>query len=420
MRQPAEMTEAARPAVRRFRWIARTLLDERALVKRVAHPFRDAVSFVQHSAGQRCARSHGAGQTLPRTSGCGTAVAGAWRVGHDGAVRATITDVSRAAGVSIKTVSRVLNNERYVGAATAERVRAAIAALDFRPSLAARSLAGKRSHQIALICDNPSPWYVFEMQSGVRDRCEMAGVRMIAQPWDRAAGGLAGDVAALLDATSADGVVLTPPASDRADVLDLLDARGVPYVRVSPGTRPEASPATGIDNEAAAHAMTAHLVALGHRRIGFVGGHPDYAASAQRAAGFARALAEAGIAPDPELRAPGFYDFASGEAAGGAMLALSEPPSAIFAANDEMAAGVLVAAHRAGVAVPERLSVAGFGDDALAQIVWPPLTTIRQPVRALAWNAADLLLAPSDGPQRRVVEWELVERASTGPRETRT
>ena len=237
-------------------------------------------------------------------------------------MRATIKDVSRTAGVSIKTVSRVLNNERYVGAATAERVRAAIAALQFRPSLAARSLAGRRSHQIALICDNPSPWYVFEMQTGIRDRCEAAGVRMIAQPWDRGADRLGDDIAALLDTTQADGVVLTPPASDRADVLEMLDGRGVRYVRVSPGVRFDASPATLIDNAGAAHAMTRRLLDLGHRRIGWVEGHPDYAASAQRAAGVARALREAGIAPDPALVAPGRYDFASGEAAGAAMLAL--------------------------------------------------------------------------------------------------
>ena len=330
-------------------------------------------------------------------------------------MRATIKDVSRAAGVSIKTVSRVLNNERYVGAATAERVRHAMAALAFRPSLAARSLAGRRSHQIALICDNPSPWYVFEMQSGVRDRCEADGVRMIAQPYDRGRPDLTDAIAALIDTTHADGVVLTPPASDRTDVLQLLDARGVRYVRVSPGTRPDASPATLIDNEAAAHAMARHLLQLGHRRIGWVEGHPDYTASAQRAAGFCRALSEAGLSSDPALVAPGRYDFASGEAAGLAMLALPEPPTAICAANDEMAAGVLAAAHRCGLAVPARLSVAGFGDDALARFVWPPLTTIRQPIRALAWHAADLLLAPGDGPERRVIAWELIERASTGP-----
>lgn len=330
-------------------------------------------------------------------------------------MRTTIKDVSARAGVSIKTVSRVLNNERYVGLGTAERVRTAIAELRFRPSLAARSLAGRRSHQIALICDNPSPWYVFEMQSGIRDRCEIDGVRMIAQPYDRGAPDLSATIEALLDTTQADGVVLTPPASDRADVLELLDARGVRYVRVSPGVRPEASPATMIDNEAAAYAMARRLLALGHRRIGWVEGHPDYAASTERAAGFRRAMAEAGVAPDLGLRAPGLYDFASGEAAGAAMLALAEPPTAIFAANDEMAAGVLAAAHQRGLAVPTSLSVAGFGDDALARFVWPPLTTIRQPVRMLAWNAADLLLLPDAGSERRIVPWELIERQSTGP-----
>jgi hypothetical protein len=134
--------------------------------------------------------------------------------------RATIRHVSQRAGVSIKTVSRVLNNERYVGADTRARVQEAVAALNFRPNLAARSLAGRRSFQIALVCDNPSPNYVYAMQTGIRDRCEADGVRMIAQPYDRASQRLVEEVEALLDASRPDGVVLTPPASDDAATGD--------------------------------------------------------------------------------------------------------------------------------------------------------------------------------------------------------
>ena len=328
-------------------------------------------------------------------------------------MRATIRDVSREAGVSIKTVSRVLNNERYVGAETRAKVEAAVAALNFRPSLAARSLAGRRSYQVALVCDNPSPHYVFEMQSGIRDRCQTDGVRMIAQPYDRGSERLLADIEALVDTSHLDGLVLTPPVSDNAAVLDLLARRKVRIVRVSPGARPDAAPAVFIDNVRASAALMAHLLALGHRRIAHIAGPADYATSGQRLAGYRAALDAAGLTHDPALVADGAFTFASGATATERLLDLAEPPTAIFAASDDMAAAALSVAHRRGMAVPRRLSVAGFGDDSLAEYVWPPLTTVRQPVRAFGWNAADLLLAGDEADERRELPFELVVRGST-------
>ena len=331
-------------------------------------------------------------------------------------MRVTIKDVSRVSGVSIKTVSRVLNKERYVGVETRAKVEAAVAELNFRPSIAARSLAGKRSFQIALICDNPSPYYVYEMQSGIRDRCAQDGVRMIAQPYDRNAATLLDDIENLVDATHVDGLILTPPVSDHPQVLDLLERRGVRFVRVSPGSAVDLASSTFIDNERAARVMTAHLLELGHRRIVFIAGHPSYATSGQRMRGYARALGQEGLSLDPILVREGSYDFASGASAAEALLALDAPPTAIFASSDDMAAGVLTVAHRRGLAVPGQLSVAGFDDAALAGFVWPPLTTIRQPTREMAYQAADLLLAPADAPiERREVAFELIVRESTGP-----
>ncbi|HVF93397.1 MAG TPA: LacI family DNA-binding transcriptional regulator [Sphingomonas sp.] len=330
-------------------------------------------------------------------------------------MRLTIKDVAREAGVSIKTVSRVLNKERYVGAATRTKVEAAVAALKFRPSLAARALGGKRSFQIGLICDNPSPHYVYEMQSGIRDRCEIDGVRMIAQPYDRGSERLLDDIEGMIETIALDGLILTPPITDRAEVLDLLARRDVRFVRVSPGAQLPDSSSVFIDNRAAARVMTEHLLGLGHRRIGFVAGHPDYATSVQRAEGYRDALHAAGIAPDPALFATGAFSFASGAQAGAALLALAERPTAIFASSDDMAAGVLAAAHGLGLHLPRDCSVAGFGDDALAGYVWPPLTTIRQPTRSLAWNAADLLLAPEGTVEYREAPFELIVRASTDP-----
>jgi LacI family transcriptional regulator len=314
-------------------------------------------------------------------------------------------------------VSRVLNRERYVGAETRAKVEAAMAQLNFRPSLAARSLAGRRSFQVALVCDNPSPHYVFEMQSGIRDRCEADGVRMIAQPYDQGAERLVREIEALVDTTALDGLVLTPPVCDDPAVLALLAQRGVRVARVSPGTQTEAAPSVFIDNTRAAAEMTAHLIALGHRRIAHIAGPARYATSAQRLAGYRAALEAAGTY-DPALVVEGRYDFASGAEAAATLLALKDPPTAIFAGSDDMAAGALTTAHRAGIAVPGRLSVAGFGDDALAGYVWPPLTTVRQPVRAFGWNAADLLLTPVEdeeaAPAARELAYDVVVRDSTG------
>lgn len=328
--------------------------------------------------------------------------------------RVTINDVALAAGVSIKTVSRVLNNERYVSATTRGRVVEAVAALRFRPSLAARALAGRRSHQVALVCDNPSPYYIHQLQLGVRDRCAESGVRMIAQPYDRASANILDEVEELVATTRVDGLVLTPPIADEAAVLARLEELRTPFVRVSPGVEPARAPSVFIDNVRAAAGVVRHLLALGHTRIGFVGGDPAFAASAQRRDSYVATLEEAGIGSERALIRGGDFSLRSGAEAAEALLGLHQPPTAIFAANDEMAAGVLSMAHRRGVAVPAQLSVAGFGDDAIAAMVWPPLTTTRQPTRDLGYQAADLLLGSGEE-QHRELESVLVERASTAP-----
>ena len=327
--------------------------------------------------------------------------------------RVTIKDVSKAARVSIKTVSRVLNKERYVSEETRIRVEEAVAQLNYHPNLAARTLAGHRSFQIGLIHDNPSPFYIYNMQAGVGQRCRESGYRMIVQPCDIAAPGLLGDIGALVDQVQLDGIIVTPPVSDSVEVLAELEKRRIPIVRVQPGTDLTATSAASIDNVQAADDMTSYLIALGHRRIGFVSGHAGYAASTQRLTGYRQALLRAGLGYDAALVSPGRYDFQSGVEAAETLLQRDRPPTAIFASSDEIAAGVLAAAHRKGIAVPRDLSVAGFDDTDLAQVVWPPLTTIRQPVHALGYAAADLLIGAADRIERRLLAHELVVRGST-------
>jgi LacI family transcriptional regulator len=327
-------------------------------------------------------------------------------------MRPTIRDVAQTAGVSIKTVSRVLNGERYVRGDTRERVQTAVAALGFHPSVAARSLGGRRSFQIGFICDNPNPYYTYEVQTGIRDRLADAGVRLLAQPYDREAGNLAQEIHALINATHVDGLILTPPVSDRADVLHLLRERDIAFVRIQPGREPTLAPSVAIDNRAAARAMVSRLMEQGHGRIGFIGGPADFAVSAERLAGYHDALDAGGIEADPALIAAGDFGFDSGVAA--ARQLLGQAPTAIFAASDAMAAGVLAEAHRRGLSLPRDLSVCGFDDSSLGSSVWPPLTTVRQPLRDIGWQAADLLLDPANEYTHRVLPFTIVERASTG------
>jgi LacI family transcriptional regulator len=335
---------------------------------------------------------------------------------NEGFMSVTIDDVAKAAGVSNKTVSRVLNKEKYVAAATRAKVDAAVAALGFRPSFAARALAGRKSFQIALLTDNPSPYYAQNIQAGVRARCQELGYRMIAQPVDSGAADLLEEILGLIDQAQLDGVILTPPLTENGAVRHALSDRGLPFVMTAPARLDPTIASAFIDNAQAAQDMTRYLIEAGHKRIGFVAGDPRYAASARRKEGYEAALREAGLAFDPELVQTGHYTFASGSEAAEKLLALQSPPTAIFASSDDMAAGVLATAHRLGIKVPSALSVAGFDDTDLAAVVWPPLTTIRQPVRDLGFAAADLLLAPNSSVEQRLLPHTLIIRGSVAKR----
>ena len=329
-------------------------------------------------------------------------------------IRANIRDVAARAGVAVKTVSRVLNGHPYVSAETRVRVDAAVRALDFTPSIAARILSGAKSNQVALIYDNHSPYYMFQIQTGCWDYCRQHNIRLLAQPVD-VADPLVGDqVRGLVSETHVDGIILSSPVTDCDPVLRALETLNVPFVRISPGTNHALTSSVYMDDAQAADDMTAHIINLGHRRIGFIKGHPNHMASLDRLAGYCRALERAGIAYDPQLVCEGAFDFESGAAAGNVLLDLAQRPSAIFASNDDMAAGVLAAAHARSIDLPRELSVAGFDDTTLARTVWPPLTTIHQPMVELARTAAEILIAGGPINHRRLPH-TLVTRASLAP-----
>lgn len=331
---------------------------------------------------------------------------------------ATINDVADRAGVSIKTVSRVLNREPNVRQATRELVLTAAKDLDYRPNLSARSLAGSRSFLVGLFFDNPSPAYVNNLQLGAVSRCRESGYHLTIEPVDTAGADLEDVVHQAVSALRLDGAILTPPVTDNSRVLAVLERSRTPYVRVAPDSEPGRAPWVGMDDRQAAYAMTARLLDLGHRDIGFIKGHPDHGASHLRHEGYLAALADLGLTPRADHVEQGWFSFRSGFEAADRLLAAGDRPTAIFASNDDMALGVIAAAGRLGLAVPGQLSVAGFDDTPAASTVWPRLTTVAQPIWQMAWAACDMLITGEakqfepGRPPSRLLDFSIVERES--------
>jgi LacI family transcriptional regulator len=334
-------------------------------------------------------------------------------------VAITITDVAEEARVSIKTVSRVLNGEPNVREETRERVLAAARALDYRPNLSARSLAGTRSFLIGHFFDNPSSAYVADIQEGALSACRAHGYHLVVESLSSPLAEVEQRLNHIVSTLRLDGAILTPPVCDNAVVLKTLEAGGTPYVRVAPAHDLDRAPWVGMDDELAAFQMTEHLLDLGHRDIAFIKGPPAHAASRLRYRGFERALKQRRLNLRAARVGRGDFSFGSGFACAAQILTGEDRPSAIFASNDEMALGAIAAAHSRGLAVPDALSVAGFDDTPAAERTWPQLTTIHQPILEMAAAAAEMLIAgarePATGRASRVLDFRLVGRASTGP-----
>jgi len=318
------------------------------------------------------------------------------------------------------TVSRVINGEKNVRDSMRDVVNAAIRELNYAPNPAARSLAGASLVRIGLLYSNPSSAYLSEFLVGGLDQCSRSNIQLVVEKCDEAG---AEAVVARLAASGIDGIILPPPLCDFAAVTQALADANIPVVAVATGKPPADVSAVRIDDFAAAQAMTRHLVGLGHRRIGFIKGHPNQTASLQRLEGHLAALAEAGLAAPDSLVEQGYFTFRSGFEAADRLLAQEPAPTAIFASNDDMAAATVAMAQRRGLDVPRDLTVVGFDDSALATTVWPELTTIRQPIADMSRQAvallADEIRSRRAGEQAQhphaLLDFLLVRRHSDGP-----
>jgi LacI family transcriptional regulator len=333
----------------------------------------------------------------------------------------TIVDVAEQAGVSIKTVSRVMNQEAGVHPQTREQVLKVVAELNYRPKLSARSLAGARSFLIGLLYYDPSAAFVGGVQQGATLRCREAGYHLVVESLHNDAPDLEQQVDRMVSALRPDGMILTPPLCDNPQVLKALLDNHTPCVLISPALDIPGMPSVRMDDVRAAEEITKLLIDLGHERIAFIKGATDQAASALRYQGYLRAMKNRHVAVDKELVHRGEFTFDSGVEAAQHLLSRPVRPTAVFASNDDMALGVLATAQRMGLAVPSELSIAGFDDSTAAGLVWPPLTTVRQPMDEMARVAVEMLIAAhrndaepaSQKSLHRVLPHELVVRDST-------
>ena len=330
--------------------------------------------------------------------------------------RATINDVARLAGVSKKTVSRVINNSPSVQQETRERIEAVIKQTGYVPDPQARGLAFRRSFLIGLIYDNPNPQYVVNMQLGLLDAMRGSGFELVVHPCDRASPPLVEDIRNFIERQKLYGVVLTPSVSEDERIAEMLREIDCAYIRVASVALDAPGHMIETQDRLGGLAAARHLAELGHTRIGFISGVATFRSSAERRSGLEQGLAEHGLTLDAALVAEGAYTFESGKDCARALLSGPDRPTAIFAGNDEMAAGALHAARELGLKVPDDVSIVGYDDFQIASRVWPPLTTVRTPTRRIGQMAAEKLMgkeAVEPAAEDRLPT--LVVRQSSGP-----
>ncbi|GAA0944053.1 LacI family DNA-binding transcriptional regulator [Pseudonocardia zijingensis] len=328
----------------------------------------------------------------------------------------TIKDVAEAAGVSIATVSRALHGLPRVSEATRQRVLAVAAELRYVASPSAASLASGQTHAIGVVAPYINRWYFGAIVHSAEERLRAAGYDLLLYSLGTDAHERRRAFSGTLLRKRVDGVLVLAlhPTTDEAATLSAV---GGPVAVVGAAVPGWAS--VRIDDEASARCAVRHLVELGHRRIGFIGGDDPLRTPmpGERRRGYRAELAAVGRPAATELETVGDFTVSGGYAAAARLLALPEPPTALFAASDEMAMGALQAARHAGLRVPEDVSVIGIDDHEMAQLL--DLTTVAQPVVAQGVLAAEMILSaladPDQEPPAVVVPTELVVRRTTGP-----
>ena len=332
----------------------------------------------------------------------------------------TIFDVADLAGVSIRTVSRVINNSDKVNAQTRQNVEKIIDEINFTPNAQARGLAAKRSFLLGLIYDVPT-LFINDVQKGILSICADAGYDIVVHPCEFDSENLVADVQRFVKRSNVGGIIMLPPVSEIPELVEALDAMGVPHVRFAPDLSNKPWRLVVTNYGPAVTDMTDHLVELGHEKVGSISGPADSVSSHKRQQAFVDALARHDLELKESMIAEGAFTYESGVAAAKELLAGDDRPTAIFAANDEMAFGVMNVANSLGISIPMDLSLVGFDGTKFATFVIPSLSTIHRPSSAMARLGTQKLLAfINDGVDaarayESMVSPQFVPGDSTGP-----
>lgn len=329
-------------------------------------------------------------------------------------INPTINDVARLAKVSKKTVSRVINKSPLLSEKTRTIVEQVIADIGYVPNPQARALALRHNFVIAVIHDNPNAQFLVKVQQGILEELKDTEYGMMVQPVDRNSPTVVDSIRRFLDLQRPYGVVLLPPISANDELVELCRSYGCRYVRMASIEldTPEHM-VTSNDREAVRDAVS-YLIEMGHKQIALIEGPEGFLSAAERRTGYELAMVQAGLTVDRDLIRPGAYTFESGVTAALLLLQAKTRPTAIFAANDEMAIGAMIAARQLGIEVPSGLSIIGFDDTPLSSHVWPSLTTVRWPIIGMARAAARKLIAmPGDPPtEETLLLSSLIKRSS--------
>ena len=332
---------------------------------------------------------------------------------------ATITDVAQRAGVSVKTVSRVMNEYQHVSATMRQRVHEAMEALNYESSASIRSSRFYAAQSIGMLYGDPSSGYQAALNHAVLKACSDAGRYLAVEYFDEENLQWREQVETFLDRTKVTNLILVPPMCDSAELHVLLRERGIRTVLISPSRQISGAISIAMDDRLAAMEMTQYLIKLGHKRIGYMSGDTSHVAAVLRRQGFVEAMKSAGLPCGAgAVLDTGSFSFRDALRGAETLLERASRPTAIFTANDEMAAAVVMTASKIGISVPEGLSVAGFDNTSISRTLWPALTTVAQPFDLIAREAVRLV---SDDIKRdlsvaatRVLPHEILYRASTG------
>lgn len=341
-------------------------------------------------------------------------------------MKVTINDVAKLAGVSMKTVSRVINKEPSVRKKTYDVVMEAVNELNYQPNLAARNLAGTSSFTVGLVYDNPNAYYVIDMQNGVLSRCKDEGYELVIHPCSYTDDNMEDDFKTMIKRSRLAGLVLTPPLSEQSSITNMLDELNIHYVRVLSGrpTDEDQDTCIYVNDYKAAYEITTHLLTLGHKNIGFICGDKEHKSTSERLEGYKAALEDHNSQANSDFIYDGKYSFESGVEGAKALLADNNKLAitAILGGNDEMAAGALFASRLMGIQIPEQLSITGFENSPFSRQTWPKLTTAHQENDVISQHAARLLFTKTRGARNQDKDIitsftpSIVIRDSSGPK----